>query len=103
MNAINWKRSILITTARPRCAAYQVLRYVDGPKLLLTCTRRGIVRIWELYLEPTKRPDVLVERARPLHGDDASAALNRAIAAGYDVIRVSDELKARAGARRRAA
>jgi len=84
----------LITCNRPRAAAYQVIRYVDGPKLMLTCTRRGVISLHELYVTPAA--DGWVEKSRKLTGEDATEALNRAIAAGYNPAEISDRLRSEA-------
>ena len=87
----------VITCIRPRCAAYQVMmRYEPGSKLLLTCTRRGRVQLWELYLDGD------VERPRKLDAEGAAYHLDRAIAAGYDVVQITTELEQRARRRRSA-
>lgn len=90
----------LITCTRPRCAAYQVIRYLDGAKLLLTASARGRIRMYELHIDADN-----VERPRKLDADGAAAGLERAIAAGYNVVQISIELeqRARASSKRRSA
>lgn len=81
----------LVTCIRPR-PAYQVIRYGDGPRIMLTCTRRGRVRVAELYVTQLKS-GAWVEKHRYLEGADASDALNRAVAAGYNPIAIAEDLK----------
>ena len=89
---------VLVRCIRPR-SAYQVMRFVpDSPKLLLTCTTRGRMRLYTLELRLTK--DGWVEK--PILVDDASEQclyLNRA-SKFYDIVKLSNELRGRATRKR---
>jgi hypothetical protein len=81
----------LVTCVRPR-SVYQVFRYVEGGKLMLTRTKRGIIGVWRLVLSP----DGAVER--PVRVTDAyeqRECLERIIRAGYDLPAICAELKRR--------
>lgn len=91
--------SRIISCTRPRCAAYQVIRYVDGPKLMLTCTRRGVISLHELYVTQL-RDGSWTEKSRKLSGEDAGQAIERAVNYGYNVVEISNRLRTEAAARR---
>lgn len=96
--------TVIVSMAQPRAKAYQRMRWLDGPHLIMTCSTRGICRLYRVERKQVAEGR-LVERLVRLSGTDAHDALERAIRAGYDVVRISDELRERAGApkRRRAA
>ncbi len=86
-----------ITNVAPRCAAFQVMRYVDGPAVLLTSTRRGVLQLHEEKVEPTAHPQVYARRwTRARESDHQQLLLARVIAAGYDPIAVGDDVRKRA-------
>lgn len=88
----------VIECLRPNRAAYQVVRYVDGPKLMLTCTRRGKVSLWRLVVRERKHGLVEVPE-RISEPEEQCLAIERMVAMGYDVAQISAELITRAAKR----
>lgn len=78
---------------RWRAKHHQTFRYIDGPKLAMTCTRRGIIHIWQCV---QRFPDAehIVEDWHKLDAHDAAHAIARLVSAGYDPIAVADRLTA---------
>ena len=84
---------------RPRAKHLQVFRWVEGPKLMMTCTARGTIHMWQCVPRFPK-PGLVVEDWRKLDAHDSAHAIARLVSAGYNPIEHADRLTALARARR---
>ncbi len=76
---------------RPRAKHYQVCRYVDGPKLMLTATSRGRINVY-LCNQRFPRPGLIVEDWRKADFNEAARAIDTLVRCGYDPIAIADRL-----------
>lgn len=94
--------SKIISCIRPR-SEYQVLRFVpDSPKLCLTCTKRGRFTLYTLEVRQLRDGTWVEKPVRVSDPSEQALLLNRA-ARFYNLVAVSDELRARATSRRKVA
>lgn len=89
---------LIVQGKRPR-SQLQVFRYVDGPKLMMTCTKRGVIHMYQCFPR-FPNPSLTVEDWRKLDAHDSAHAIARLVTAGYDPIEHAERLTALARARR---
>lgn len=83
---MNW---ILISCERPRLP-YQVFRFVEGHKLAITCTKRGIIRLHRLVVIGS------VERFQRIDKEEQGEAIEAIVNAGYNIVEAANKLRDRA-------
>lgn len=86
----------------PSRSVYQVMRYVDGAAVAIAVTRSGKVSLYEERVTQVSATDVEQAWTRARESDHVSMLLERVVNAGYNVVAIADELRAKAKTRRAA-
>lgn len=85
------RATLIVQGKRPRARHYQVCRFVDGPKLMLTATSRGRINVYLCY-QRFPKPGLIVEDWRKADFSEAAQAIDTLVRCGYDPIAIADRL-----------